>query len=230
MAEPIFLAPAPPSLTDQATAALRRAIVSTRLAPGETISESGAVTILGFGKAPVRAALARLADEGLVQPLARRGWRVSSVTVRDIHEVFALRALLEPEAARLAAGRVDAKALERLDAVCRCGYDPGDPESALAFLEANTAFHVAIAELGGNRRLARTLARLLDEATRLLVLGLSARDRTGEMRAEHGALIAALVTGDGRTAADAVAAEIEASRDMVLSALLRPDAATRVGA
>lgn len=230
MAEPISLAHAPANLTDQATAALRRAIVSTRLAPGETISESGAVTILGLGKAPVRAALARLADEGLVQPLARRGWLVSPVTVRDIHEVFALRSLLEPEAARLAAGRVDAAALDRLDAVCRCGYDPQDLESARAFLEANTAFHVAIAEIGGNRRLARTLARLLDEAARLLVLGLSARDHTGEMRAEHGALIAALVTGDGAAASRAVAAEIETSRDMVLAALLRPDAATRVGA
>lgn len=230
MAEPVTLAPSPPNLTDQATAALRRAIVSTRLPPGETISESGAGAVLGLGKAPVRAALARLADEGLVQPLPRRGWVVSPVTVRDIHEVFALRALLEPEAARLAAGRVDAAALERLDAVCRCGYDPADPESALAFLEANTAFHVAIADLAGNRRLARALARLLDEAARLLVLGLSARDRTGEMRAEHGALIAALVAGDGAAAARAVAAEIETSRGMVLAALLRPDAATRVGA
>jgi DNA-binding GntR family transcriptional regulator len=230
MAEPVSLEPAPPSLTDQATAALRRAILSTRVAPGETISESGAGALLGLGKAPIRAALARLADEGLVQALPRRGWMVSPVTVRDIHEVFALRALLEPEAARLAAGRVDAAALERLDAVCRCGYDPSDPESALAFLEANTAFHVAIAELGGNRRLARTLARLLDEATRLLVLGLSSRDRTGEMRAEHGALIAALVSGDGAAAAKAVAAEIETSRGMVLAALLRPDAETRVGA
>ncbi len=76
----------------------------------------------------------------------------------------------------------------------------------------------------------RTLARLLDEATRLLVLGLSSRDRTGEMRAEHGALIAALVSGDGAAAAKAVAAEIETSRGMVLAALLRPDAETRVGA
>jgi DNA-binding GntR family transcriptional regulator len=50
------------------------------------------------------------------------------------------------------------------------------------------------------------------------------------MRAEHGALIAALVAGDGAAAAKAVAAEIETSRGMVLAALLRPDAETRVGA
>jgi DNA-binding GntR family transcriptional regulator len=227
MTAPFSLAP---SLTEQATAQLRRAILATQLAPGATISESGAADLTGLGKAPVRAALARLADEGLVQPLRRRGWMVAPVTVRDIHEVFALRALIEPEASRLAAGRVDAAALERLDAVCRCCYDPGDAESALAFLEANTAFHVAVAELGGNRRLARTLARLLDEAARMLVLGLSARDRTGEMRTEHGTLIAALVAGDGEAAARAAAAEIAASLAMVTEALLNPCSTARVGA
>jgi DNA-binding GntR family transcriptional regulator len=224
----VALEPPPPSLTDLATASLRRAILATRLPPGETVSETAAATLTGLGKAPVRAALARLADEGLVQPLPRRGWVVSPITVRDIHEVFALRALLEPEAARLAAGRVDAAALERLDAVVRCGYDPADPESALGFLEANRAFHVAVAELSGNRRLARILGRLLDEATRMLVLGLARRDRTREMRAEHGALIAALVAGNGDEAARLAACEIGTSRTMVMDALLAPDAATRI--
>lgn len=224
----ITLAPPAPSLTDQATATLRRAILATRLPPGETVSEATAAALTGLGKAPVRAALARLADERLVQAVPRRGWVVSPITVRDIHEVFALRALIEPEAARLAAGHIDAAALERLDAVVRCGYDPADPESALAFLEANRAFHVAVADLSGNRRLARILGRLLDEASRMLVLGLARRDRTGEMRAEHGALIAALVAGDAAEAARLSAAEIGTSRTMVMDALLSPEAATRI--
>lgn len=224
----VALDPPPPSLAEQATARLRRAILATRLPPGETVTEAAAAALTGLGKAPVRAALARLAAEGLVQAVPRRGWMVSPITVRDIHEVFALRALLEPEAARLAAGRVNAEALDRLDAVVRCGYDPGDPESTLAFLEANRAFHVAVAELSGNRRFARILGRLLDEATRMLVLGLARRDRTGEMRAEHGALIAALVAGDGDEAARLAACEIATSRTMVTDALLAPDAATRI--
>ncbi|MFN6999040.1 MAG: FCD domain-containing protein [Elioraea tepidiphila] len=135
---------------------------------------------------------------------------------------------LSRDALRTTLQRVDAAALERLDAVVRCGYDPADPESALAFLEANRAFHVAVAELSGNRRLARILGRLLDEATRMLVLGLARRDRTGEMRAEHGALIAALVAGDGEEAARLAACEIGTSRTMVMDALLSPEAATRI--
>lgn len=213
---------APPSLTERAADLLRRDILATRLAPGETLSEAAAAQRLGFGKAPIRAALARLAEEGLVQAVPRRGWVVALVTVRDIHEVFDLRLLLEPEAARRAAGRVDAEKLHELDAVCAAGHRPGDPDSALRFLEANRGFHVAVAELSGNTRLARQIGRLLDESTRMLVLGLQRRDRSGEMAHEHRELIEAMALGDGTDAARLMREQVEASRDMVLSALTAP--------
>jgi DNA-binding GntR family transcriptional regulator len=208
-----------PSLTEQATALLRRDILTTVLAPGETLSEAQAAERLGLGKAPVRAALARLAEEGLIQAMPRRGWVVALVTIRDIHEVFDLRLLLEPEAARRAAGRVDAEALRRLDAVCAAGYRPHDPDSALGFLDANRAFHVAVADLSGNGRLARQIGRLLDESTRMLVLGLKRRDRTGEMAHEHAALIEALALGRADAAAALMHEQVAASRAMVLDAL-----------
>jgi DNA-binding GntR family transcriptional regulator len=215
-----------PSLTERAVAALRRDILTTRLAPGETVSETAVAAHLELGKAPVRAALARLAEEGLVQAVPRRGWMVSLVTIRDIHEVFDLRLLLEPEAARRAAARVDAAMLGRLDAVCAAGYDCADEDSAMRFLDANKAFHVAIAELAGNARLARQLDRLLDESTRMLVLGLRPRDRTGEMAHEHHALVEALARGQGEQAARIMREQVSASRAMVLAALTAPDART----
>ncbi|WP_424813737.1 GntR family transcriptional regulator [Roseococcus sp. YIM B11640] len=217
---------APPSLTERAVAELRRDILAARLAPGETVSEAAVAQHLELGKAPVRAALARLAEEGLVTAVPRRGWMVSLVTIRDIHEVFDLRLMLEPEAARRAAGRVDAEILARLDAVCAEGYDCSDEDSAMRFLEANKAFHVAIAELAGNARLARQLARLLDESTRMLVLGLRPRDRTGEMAHEHHVLVEALALGRAEDAARIMHEQVSASRQMVLAALTAPDART----
>ncbi|MBE9606621.1 GntR family transcriptional regulator [Acetobacteraceae bacterium H6797] len=218
----------PASLTDQALTALRRDILTTRLKPGETLSEAAAAQRLNLGKAPIRAALARLAEEGLVQAVPRRGWVVSLVTIRDIHEVFDLRLMLEPEAARRASGKVDAAALRRLDDVCAAGYRPDDEESALAFLDANKAFHVAVAELAGNSRLARQIDRLLDESTRMLVLGLRRRDRTGEMAHEHHALIEAMALGRADEAAQIMLEQCAASRSMVLSALTAPDSLTAV--
>jgi DNA-binding GntR family transcriptional regulator len=216
-----------PSLTERAVAALRTDILACRLAPGATLSEAALVARTGLGRAPVRAALARLAEDGLVQAVPRRGWVVSVVTVGDIHEVFDLRLILEAEAARRAAdaigaGSGDAAHLRALDAVCRAGYDPADPGTALAFLAANRDFHVGVAELAGNQRLARQVGRLLDESTRMLVLGLARRDRTGEMAHEHGALLAALAAGDGAAAAAIMREQVAASRAMVLAALTAP--------
>lgn len=215
---------APPSLTERAVSALRRDILATRLAPGEVISEAMAAERLDLGKAPIRAALARLAEEGLVTAVPRRGWVVSLVTVRDIHEVFDLRLMLEPEAARRAAGRVDAAMLARLDAVCAAGYDCADQDSTMCFLDANKRFHVAVADLGGNARLARQIDRLLDESTRMLVLGLRRRDRTHEMAHEHHALVEALALGRADEAARIMHEQVAESRRMVLAALTAPDA------
>jgi len=222
------MADAPPSLTEQAIGLLRREILTTRMWPGETLSESAVAQQLELGKAPVRAALARLAEEGLVQAVPRRGWIVSLVTIRDIHEVFGLRLLLEPEAARMATGRVDAELLRRLDSICACGYQPDDEDSTHAFLDANKAFHVALAELSGNGRLPRQIDRLLDESTRMLSLGLRRRDRTGEMAHEHHALIEALALGHAEEAATIMKHQVAASQAMVLAALTAPDASTAV--
>ena len=217
----------PLSLTTQAIDALRADILACRLVPGATLSESTLTAGTGMSRAPIRAALARLADEGLVQAIPRRGWIVAPVTIRDIFEVFDLRLILEPEAARRAAdairaGRADPARLHALEAICLGGHDPADPDSALRFLTANAAFHTEIAGLAGNQRLARQIARLLDEATRMLVMGLSRRDRTREMAHEHSALLEALGEGDAPEAAAIMAEQVAASRAMVLAALTGP--------
>jgi len=213
----------PGSLTEQACAALRRDILATTLAPGAALSESGLAERYRLGKAPIRAALARLAEEGLVRSAARRGWQVTPVTLRDVREVFELRLILEPAAAGLAAGRVDEARLRALDRIVGAGYRPGDAAGTLAFLEANREFHCAIAELSGNERLARQIGRLLDEMTRMLLLGLGGRDRTGEMAHEHRALIDALAAGDSAQSERITREQIEASRKMVLAALIAGD-------
>ncbi|MBI2295506.1 MAG: GntR family transcriptional regulator [Betaproteobacteria bacterium] len=209
-----------PLLSDRAYERIRHDIITCAIAPGTEISEAQLCTQYKLGKAPVRMALNRLAHDGLVRAIPRRGYRVTPVTLKDIHDVFELRLMLEPAAARMAAGRVSAQRLKALDEVCRAGYQPGDPRSTGRFLEANKAFHVAIARATGNARLADAVERLLDEMTRLLHLGLGLRNRSQEMEHEHRALIKALTRGDGDTAERICREQIEAARNMVLSAIL----------
>ena len=209
-----------PLLTDRAYERIRHDIILCAIAPGAEISEAQLCTQYKLGKAPVRMALNRLAHDGLVRAIPRRGYMVAPVTVRDIHDVFELRLMLEPVAARMAAGKVDAQHLQALDEVCRAGYQPGDQKSTSRFLDANKAFHVAIAQATGNARLAGAIEQLLDEMTRLLHLGLGLRNRSQEMQQEHRALVKALSRGDGGTAERICREQIEAARSMVLSAIL----------
>jgi len=209
-----------PLLSDRAYERIRHDIICCALLPGTEISEAQLCTHYRLGKAPVRMALNRLAHDGLVRAIPRRGYRVTQVTVKDIHDVFELRLMLEPAAARMSAGRVDLHKLRALDEITRAGYQPGDTRSTSRFLEANKAFHVAIARATGNARLADAVERLLDEMTRLLHLGLGLRNRTQEVSREHRALLKVLARGDGDGAERICREQIEAARGMVVSAIL----------
>ena len=209
-----------PLLTDRAYERIKHDIICCAIAPGAEISEAQLCLQYKLGKAPVRMALSRLAHDGLVRAIPRRGYMVMPVTLKDIQDVFELRLMLEPAAARMAAGRVDAQRLRTLDEVCRAGYQSGDVKSISRFLDANKAFHVAIAQATGNSRLADAIEKLLDEMTRLLHLGLGLRNRSQEMQHEHRTLMKALVRGDGGTAERICSDQIEAARNMVLSAIL----------
>jgi len=209
-----------PLLSDRAYERIRHDIISCVLAPGAEISETQLCAQYRIGKAPVRMALNRLAHDGLVRAIPRRGYQVAPVTVKDIHDVFELRLMLEPVAARMAAGTVGAQRLRALDEVARSSYEPGDPGSTSRFLEASKAFQVAIARATGNARLADAIERLLDDMTRLLHLGLGLRDRSQELSRAHRSLVKALARGDGEAAERICREQIETARSMVLSAIL----------
>jgi DNA-binding GntR family transcriptional regulator len=209
-----------PLLTERAYEQLRRDIISCSIPPGSEISETQICSQYDLGKAAVRVALTRLAHDGLVRAIPRRGYMVAPVTLQDIQDVFELRLMLEPAAARLAAGKVNAQQLRAYDEVCSAGYQPGDAKSTARFLEANKAFHVAIAQATGNARLASAIEQLLDEMTRLLHLGLGLRKGTQESHFEHKSLVKALARGDGETAERICREQIDASRQMIVSAIL----------
>jgi DNA-binding GntR family transcriptional regulator len=200
---------------------LRRAIVRLELAPGTAVSEQQLGTRFELSKAAVRAALARLRAEGLVLAEPRRGHIVAPLTLRDVGEVYALRLLLEPPAAGLAAGRVEPAALARLRAGVAAPVDVDDAASIDRFLDANRAVHVIVARAAGNGRLAAVVERLLDDSERAIGVALraGAAARGLRVRDEHEELIAALAAGDAAAAERIMRAAIERFRDELLATL-----------
>lgn len=207
------------SLAETAYECIKRDIVHCELAPGIQVTEEQLGERYGIGRAGVRAALKRLYQEKLVT-LSRRGYFIAPITLKHVNDVFQIRTLLEPPASRMAAGRIDADLLRRLDELCQAHYKPGDPRSAEDFLSVNTEFHLAIAGATGNELLYDTLASLFDKVERVHHLGHILHDRNEEAYHEHRELVEALLAGDAESAERVMIDQIEAARKFVIDAMV----------
>lgn len=87
-------------LTDTAYHTVKRQVVECALPPGVEVTERELMERYGLSKAPLREALVRLSQEGLLRAIPRSGYRITPITVQDVRDIFELRLLLEPVAAR----------------------------------------------------------------------------------------------------------------------------------
>src|SRR5579859_7302482 len=152
-------------LRDNIYDAIRADILTCRLAPGEEMREQEMAARYEVSRAPVREALLRLERERLVTVHARRGYSVNPVSVADARDLFQLRLVLESACASVAAENGRAEILKDMDPFRQFDRD-GD------FIEYNRAFHAAIAEATGNRRMAATACDLIDQSVRLVRVSL----------------------------------------------------------
>jgi DNA-binding GntR family transcriptional regulator len=140
--------------------------------------------------------------------------------MKDVVELFEMRLLLEPVAARLAAGKVDSTQLEELDRLCNVGYDPRDPASVLSFHQANREFHLLVAQAAGNSRLVSQISGVIDEMKRLYFLGLTFPSQTRERNQGHRRLVEALKSGDSELAEREAREQVSETKQVVIDSLL----------
>jgi len=195
------------SLAEKAYVAIRRLIVTLALGPGSVINERELVERLGIGRTPVREALRRLAQEGLVEVYPRRGMFVTDVDVRKLALVSEVRVALEPEAARLAAERATdaerAELQELLDELDTAGSD----DHALMALDER--IHRAVYRCARNDLLATTLEQYYVLALRIWTIALDRQHELNDAVQGHRALLEAIHDGDGERAAATMRAHVE---------------------
>jgi len=204
--------------SEQAYERLRGDILSWRLAPGTALSEIELAAALGVSRTPLRAALARLTLEGLVDA-SRRTAVVSSVSVESIAELFEVREALESQAARLAARRRDpavfAALASRFADAERVLADAGIDAYYAVVADFDTAVDAAV----GNAALRSALDGL---RTHLVRARRSATDNPARLlRAaeEHRLICEAIAAGDAELAASATAVHLHASLTTITSTL-----------
>lgn len=185
-------------------------IVMARLEPGTFVDEISLAELFHVSRTPIREALRRLEQDGLVATIPRRGTLVCRPTLQDIEEIDHIRLLLEPAAARLAAGRVNADALEKIaDELTRLAQSR--KQDVAKFLEVDLQLHNLVLLSSGNSHIQKIVSGLHDKlsATR----GPSAHSRVSKSIGELLDLVQALRVGDGEAAEAAMRKHLLASRD-----------------
>src|ERR1700722_14718175 len=178
--------------------ALREAIVEGVLAPGSRLSEVQLAKQLNVSRTPMREALAQLDPEGLVAVVARVGAFVRSVTLRDVTEIYPVRAALEYLAVQLCAENITMLGRAQLEDVIgemRANVAANDPA---AYVDALDRFYSIVMTLTDNRTLNATHASLMGPVRRLRRIAMA---RGGRMRASFEQAVKikdAISTGDKR--------------------------------
>ncbi len=199
-------------LADQIVAVIRDRIVAGELAADAPIRQDALAAELGISKIPLREALVRLEQDGLVVSERNRGYVVRPLTAEEAYDVFDLRLKIEPDAVAAAAVRLGpadiAAGRSALSALNERAAARDGRAGAL-----NRAFHMALIRPGGRPVTLQMAERLHTISERYVVRHLAPAGRAARAFDEHAALFDAWASGDAARAAALSAAHVAATLD-----------------
>ena len=206
-------------LRDQIYQLVRRAIVTGRLAPGSPVNEIEIAERLGTSRTPVREAVKRVEDEGLIDVRAQAGTFVTRISRRQVQEAYIIRIALERESVRHAAQTITADEVQRLRdiidlhalAVKRSRFEDA--------IDHDDAFHRVIAEVNGYSMLWRVVDITKAQMDRCRLLSLPSPGAGETTIEQHGAIVDALEAHDLEAAERAIKEHLETSLSNTLKLL-----------
>lgn len=210
------------NLMEKAYLRLKREIIELERPPGDQFTEYQVATSWGISKTPVREALARLHRDGLVIPIPRAGYIVSSITLSDVEDLCDMRTLVTTESAALTAERgLTAAAKDRLVNLCvDDGFGQLGGPHLSERLRDNYEFESIIANGSGNERLAFSVASVFDEIERFARLAVLISPEMPSSRIdERKAIVDAIIARDPPTARKAMRNRTQSARQEIVQAL-----------
>ena len=190
------------SLKQQAYDEIKRKIVTCEYAPNTLLNEELLREELHVSRTPIRDALSRLEQKGLITILPKKGIMVSSLSINDINMVFEVRMMYEPYALLHYGSRIPYSVLTH-------SYELLSDLDAMsedwAFFQADDAFHAAVVQAIGNRFLLQTYEWIQDQKLRFRVMtGQTSAPRLEDTSKEHTRILEACLKKDWSEAASAM--------------------------
>jgi len=199
------------------------AIVTGQLTPGERLIQEKLAEDLDISRTPVREALLRLEQEGVVLHSGRRGFIVRDISEQEIRDLYQAREAIEGYAARVAATAKTDEDLRRIDEI----LETAEFETLEAAFRANESLHRAIVEATGNRYLVELFNSVWTRSVGLrLYADLFTHERS-HVSEDHDPVLDALRRGDGESAQAAMVAHIRAGCEVQVAARRRRQADSR---
>lgn len=187
---------APISLEEQVFRQLEEDIISGFYQKGDSLTELGICERLGVSRTPVRSALHRLAEEGLVSITPNRGAVVVGVTEDDLSDTYKIRMRLEGLASRMATERLTEDIKEELIHAVELSEFYVMKNDAERFKELDTSFHALIYKASGNRMLSKILGELHRNVRAYRKKSLSVPGRLESSVREHREILSAMLAGN----------------------------------
>ena len=201
-----------PTIAQLVTDELRGRILRGDLEPGARLDMDALAEDLDVSRTPLQGAVERLADEGLVEVIPRRGAYVAEPTVQDALEMAQLREALEAFAFRTVASHITDDDLARLTELHQAYHDASVQEDSEAAIRADIAFHDYVIQRSGNERLIHFVRRL---SILMVALRVSCRMEPVPFlgtREDHLPLLEALASRDAEVAEAAIRRHIRGTQ------------------
>ncbi|MBT5941154.1 MAG: GntR family transcriptional regulator [Rhodospirillaceae bacterium] len=199
---------------------IRADILTCVLAPGSRVFENDLAQRYNVSKSPVRDALLRLQEQGLIDVLPRKGYLIRPISIGDAHDLYEMRLLLEKSCIRRACDEASDEELASLDKFR--SVENGDLAHWVTY---NRDFHRRIAELSGNARMAKMAQEVIDQFDRLTFVGVSAAPSAAAAEkfvTEHCEIIDALQAHDRSTVTSLINKHISKSQKQLFAVLENP--------
>lgn len=187
----------PDSAREIAYARIKQRILDNEYAPGTQVLEQTMSADLGLSRTPVREALVRLEQEGLLRIVPRHGVEIMTLSADDMREIYEMLSCLEPKAVELLAERKPtARDIAPLVEACAAMEAALASEDLKAWAAADERFHLALVDLCRNGRLAATVMSFWEQTHRVRMFTLKLRPLPVESTKEHRAVLDAILAGD----------------------------------
>ncbi len=198
------------NLDDKIYRRLKVMITESDLVPGERILQEQLARDMGVSRTPLVNALKRLAQEGLLEWLPRRGIYVKRFSPLEVAQIFEVREGLEPMAARFAASRIEPGEVDKLEAMFEEFTEDPTPAEIRRYLKADRHFHWRLVELAENPYLAAAM-----ESVNMMISAyqVGVPRSLAESLPEHRAVLAALRQQDPEASEQAMRVHIRRSRE-----------------